>query len=275
VAIAVESETERRSLEALADELTLLSARQAAGEAEFLRVLEEFDRREGWAQWRLVSCAHWLNWRCGIDLGAARERVRVARRLRELPAIRSALTAGEVSYSKVRAMTRSATPANEETLLGYARHGTASHVEKIVRGYRSIAPDPTNGRLPKDVGDTPEATEYQGRLRHWYNAAGRLVLQIELPAEDGALALQALRAAVAAGEADPDEVDACCGADVSAETPDDPSTSTAKSPAPTAAGADVSAETSIRSAKAAQDVAKLTLSTNDPRRRAGSRTPSS
>jgi hypothetical protein len=85
------------------------------------------------------SCAHWLNWKCGIDLGAAREKVRVAGALEGLPRIAAAMAEGRISYAKVRAMTRVANEANEgneEYLLNIARCGTASHVEEVVRGYR-------------------------------------------------------------------------------------------------------------------------------------------
>ena len=86
----------------------------------------------------MQSCAHWLNWKCGINLGAAREKVRVAQALKNLPEISEKFRLGEVSYSKVRAMTRVATEKNEEYLLMIARHGTAAHVERLVRNYRKV-----------------------------------------------------------------------------------------------------------------------------------------
>ena len=70
-----------------------------------------------------LCCAHWLNWKCGVSTTAAREQVRVARALRELPQIRDAFARGIISYSKVRAMTRVATPASEEYLLMRAERG--------------------------------------------------------------------------------------------------------------------------------------------------------
>src|SRR5678809_836620 len=71
----------------------------------FLTQLREFDRVDGWHRAGALSCAHWLSWRVGMDLGAAREKVRVAKRLAELPVIDAALARGEISYAKVRAMT--------------------------------------------------------------------------------------------------------------------------------------------------------------------------
>ena len=79
-----------------------------------------------------------MNWKCGIDLGTAREKVRVAHTLKDLPQISEEFRLGRVSYSKVRAMTRVATPKNEDYLLMIARHGTAVHVERLVRNYRKV-----------------------------------------------------------------------------------------------------------------------------------------
>jgi hypothetical protein len=96
--------------------------------------LREFDERGGWHVQGARSCAHWLSWRVGWELVTARERVRVAHKLAEFPAIDDALRRGEVSYSKVRAMVRVATPANEALLLDHARLMTASQLEKLSRG---------------------------------------------------------------------------------------------------------------------------------------------
>ena len=122
--------------EALADEITTLAGHLNAAQYRFLKLLDEFDRHQGWAGPGIRSLAHWLNWKCGIGDLAAREKVRVARALRELPKIDAAFERGEISYSKVRAMTRAATPENEAQLLNIARHGTAEHMERLVRVYR-------------------------------------------------------------------------------------------------------------------------------------------
>jgi Domain of unknown function (DUF222) len=87
-------------------------------------------KRGGWDT-GFSSCAGWLTWRTGLDPGAARERVRVARALPSLPRIAQALARGELSYSKIRALTRVATPETEERLLAIGREGTAKHVERI------------------------------------------------------------------------------------------------------------------------------------------------
>ena len=122
----------------LADNITELVAHLDAGTFQLLELICEFDENEGWAGPGLKSCAHWLNWKCGMSLGSARERVRVAKALPRLTAISAAFRKGEVSYSKVRAMTRVATPEIEAALLQVALHGTASHVETQVRLYRKV-----------------------------------------------------------------------------------------------------------------------------------------
>ena len=99
-------------------------------------MIREFDQEELWRLDGICSCAHWLNWKCGIGMNAAREKVRVANALGELPKISASFSKGEISYSKVRAMTRVATADNEDYLLMIAHHGTAYHVETLVRKYR-------------------------------------------------------------------------------------------------------------------------------------------
>jgi hypothetical protein len=120
----------------LESQITEMAAHIHAATFRLLELVREFDEIEGWAGPGMRSCAHWLNWKCGINLGAAREKVRVAHALQDLPLIRERFRKGEVSYSKVRAMTRVATPENEDYLLMIARHGTAAHVERLVRQYR-------------------------------------------------------------------------------------------------------------------------------------------
>ena len=129
---------EPRRLVDLEDEITEFAAHIHAATYRLLELIREFDQREGWGGPGLKSCAHWLNWKCGIGLGAAREKVRVAHALQGLPKISAEFRSGTISFSKVRAMTRVATPENEDQLLMIARHGTASHMEKLVRQFRKV-----------------------------------------------------------------------------------------------------------------------------------------
>ena len=124
-------------LDRLGDEIAELSAHLGAATARLPGLIREFDARGGWGN-GFRSCAEWLSWRVGLDRGAAREKVRVARALGSLPRLAAALASGELSYSKVRALTRVATPETEERLLAVGRAGTAIHVERIVRGWRLV-----------------------------------------------------------------------------------------------------------------------------------------
>src|SRR5262245_15781858 len=123
--------------ERLGNEIAELSAHIEVAMARLLSLIREFDTLAGWAN-GFKSCAEWLSWRVGLDLSAAYERVRVARALPALPLISAAFARGEVSYSKVRALTRVATPETEERLLNFARCGTASHVERLTRAWRRV-----------------------------------------------------------------------------------------------------------------------------------------
>jgi hypothetical protein len=103
----------------LGDEIADLSAHLDAATAHLLELIREFDARGGWAN-GFRSCAHWLAWRVGMDRGAARERVRVTRALGALPRLADALARGELSYTKVRALTRVATPSPRLARLPFA-----------------------------------------------------------------------------------------------------------------------------------------------------------
>lgn len=182
------SSERRRRATRLGRQITELAGHLNAAQYRFLVLVEQHDREGCWIDdGGAVSCAHWLNWKCGIDLGAAREKVRVAHALAGLPAISAAMAAGELSYSKVRALTRVATADTECALLRMARNGTAVDVERIVRGYRRAQEALEVGR---------EAAQFAARTVHWYHDDdGSLVLKARLPAEAGALLVKALEAA--------------------------------------------------------------------------------
>lgn len=121
----------------LEDRLCCLAARIAAAECEFLELLAEFDARQGWGASGMKSSAHWLSWRTGMRLGVARERLRVARSLGALPLVRAAFAAGRLSYCKVRALSRVATPPTEPELVELALGATGAQLERIVRAWRT------------------------------------------------------------------------------------------------------------------------------------------
>lgn len=189
-------------------DLVACASRLFALEAWFLRLLGAFDRREGWAGAGVRSCAHWLSWRCGISLHAAREKVRVARSLEGLPLIAEAFAAGRVSYSKVRAVTRVATPQDEGMWLDLAESGTATHVERITAGYRRATDHGAEGDgAGKDSSDA-ESAPVTGEVHRRYLPDGRVELRLVLTPEDAALVVQALDVASPAdAELHPDAAD--------------------------------------------------------------------
>ena len=173
--------------ETLGQEITLLAGQINAANHRLLKLIAEFDRREGWSGGGTVrSCAHWLNWKCGIALGAGREKLRVAHSLDKLPLIDAAFAAGEISYSKVRAMTRVATAENEDFLLRIAQQGTASHVEKVVGKYRSV--QATNADAKESEQDNAR------KLVYYQDQDGMWIIHAKLPPEAGALVVKAIEA---------------------------------------------------------------------------------
>jgi hypothetical protein len=172
------------SVRELAAQITELAGHLNAAHYRWLSLIAEFDRRNGWSDGSTPSCAHWLNWQCGIDLGAAREKVRVAHALVKLPRVAAAMARGELSYSKARALTRVACENTEEYFLSIALHGTAAHVERLVRGYR---------RAKESEELSREAQQHVARrVSHFYDTDGSLILKARLPAEMGAIVLKAL-----------------------------------------------------------------------------------
>jgi hypothetical protein len=186
------------TLDELGDEITTLAAHIHSAMCRWLRLVAEFDAREGWAAWGCKSCAHWISWRCSIAPGAAREHVRVARRLGALPLVAEAFARGELSYSKVRALTRVDDVEKEQELLGVARSCTAAQLERAVRGYQRVV-------------RVQAARAHEERfLTLMHDDDGSILIRGRLPRDEGAIVLKALESAR--------ERRASRGEDVSAET---------------------------------------------------------
>jgi hypothetical protein len=175
-----------RPIDALGDAIGELAARLHAATYELLVLLHEFDERCGWNT-GFLSCAHWLSWRTGIAPGAAREKVRVARALADLPRVSAAMKRGELSYAKVRAITRVARPETETRLLDVALAGTAAHVERIVRAWRRV------DRI--DAARRVDERHLQRQVTTWVDDDGMLVIRGRLTPELGAVVQRALDAA--------------------------------------------------------------------------------
>ncbi|MBL4796606.1 MAG: DUF222 domain-containing protein [Oleispira sp.] len=194
----------------LADKITILAGQINAANYRFLKLIAEFDRREAWEGPGIRSCAYWLNWKCGISVGVAREKVRVARALEELPEINEAFEKGELSYSKVRAMTRAATDLNESYLLNIAQYGTAQHVEKLVGIFRTVSrvEDFAGSDAISVMGELDESVVvsddefdqrreqklYESRSVSCYqDDEGMWIINAKLPAEEGGLLVKVLQ----------------------------------------------------------------------------------
>jgi len=174
---------DRVPLERLEAQICELAGHIAAATCRFLVLLGDFDARRGWESWEMPSCAGWLSWKCQMSSGAAREHVRVARALRDLPVIRAEFAAARLSYAKVRALTRIATAATEQGLAEMARPMTGNQLERFARAHRQVS----------RAGD---ATARTWRRLSWrLDDDGSLSGTFRLPPLAGAVLLQALRAA--------------------------------------------------------------------------------
>ena len=170
-------------LERLEAQICELAGHLAAATCRFLVLLGDFDARRGWADWEMSSCAAWLSWKCQMSSGTAREHVRVARALRDLPVIRAEFGAGRLSYAKVRALTRIAAPDTEAGLAELAGPMTGNQLERFARAHRQVSSvDDADARIRR-------------RLAWRFEDDGSLAGTFRLPPLAGAVLLKALRAA--------------------------------------------------------------------------------
>jgi hypothetical protein len=168
------------NVDELGQEIASLAAHLDAATHRLLECIRQFDDAHGWHQQGAVSCAHWLAWRTGLDSATAREKVRVARALGRLPAIDEALRLATLSYAKVRALTRVATPENEALLLSLALEATGAQLERLCRGYRSV--------LAADEAPAPEERSVRKRLL----SGGLVKVELVLSPDEADLVLRAI-----------------------------------------------------------------------------------
>ncbi|MHB1138675.1 MAG: HNH endonuclease signature motif containing protein [Microthrixaceae bacterium] len=180
--------------EQLEREMQQLAGHLAAATASFLVMVGEYDARGAWGDWQALSCAHWLGFRCGVGIVAAREQVRVARALRSLPVVTSKFLAGEVSYSKVRAITRVAHGNNEADLVEMAQWGTAAQIERACSALRRCQVLEDEERAIAEGEDVGRAL----RSFTWGrdDVTGDVVGRVRVPVEDAEVLLGALDAVV-------------------------------------------------------------------------------
>ena len=174
-------------LRKLGERIAELAARINSAEARMMTLIAEFDRRGGWKDGGYSSCAEWLAWRTGTKIGTARERVRTARALERLPQTADALKHGTISYAKVRALTRVATPEREAELLEFARAGSAAKLERTVRMWK---------KLSRDAELTAEQARRRSRtFSVFVDGDGMYVVKGRLEPEVGAMLMRAVEAA--------------------------------------------------------------------------------
>lgn len=152
----------------------------AQATCEFLLMLAEFDAREGVRFYEgLKSTAHWLGWACSMAAGTAREHLRVARALPELPLTVAEFGAGRLSYSKVREITRVVGRVEEEVLVEMARAMTAAQLSRTISSFRAV--------------DGSRLDQESRREARWHvREDGMVEIRAVLPAETGAELLTAL-----------------------------------------------------------------------------------
>jgi hypothetical protein len=176
-----------QSLEDLEHEVVTIFANIHAGNHRALILIAEFHRRRGWELGGHRSTAHWLHFRTGLGLGAAREKVRAALALEKLPLISEAMGRGELSFSKVRALTRVATPESEGELLEVAREMTTAELERCVRAWKHLS--------RKEEASLEKVNYRRRRLSVFPDESGAYVVRGVVTAEVGALLMRAVEAA--------------------------------------------------------------------------------
>src|SRR5215213_1200628 len=156
-------------IERLGNEIGELSAHLDSATQRLLTCIRTFDDAGGWERLGAISCAHWLAWRIGLALG-------------RLPRIDQALARGELSYTKVRALTRVATPELEERLLEVSRYATAAQLERICRGFRQVQ------AVEAGESGAPEPRSVRERVL----PSGMVKLELVLCPDEAALVLKAI-----------------------------------------------------------------------------------
>lgn len=171
------------SPEVLEAQICDLASQIAQHTCRFLELLAAFDQAGGWHHQGFVSASQWLSWRCGMTGTTAREHIRVARALPDLPLITAEFRAGQLSYSKVRALTRVATADTEPELVTVARGASASQLDRFISGLRTAG-----------VLDDVEAAYRRRRVTWRVDENGEVHLSARLSPEDGAVVIDALLA---------------------------------------------------------------------------------
>ncbi len=238
-------------VDALGDQIAEMSAHIDAAMHRLLTAIREFDSAAGWHVQGALSCAHWLAWRVGWDLRTARERVRVARKLAELPLVDEQLRLGAMSYSQARAITRVATAEKEELWVAYAKRMPASQLENLCRSYQNVqAYDQAHGAEAGAMAAAQVAAQRTVTRRTLDN--GMVKFEVVLPSDEAAIVWAALNAATAKASAEP--------------TPAEPTPAEPTSAEPPTANAPTTADRGRQRADAFMDIIQDRVRGNRPQR---------
>jgi hypothetical protein len=172
------------SIDELDTAIVSCAARINAATYEWLLLVRQFDERAGYLRWGLDNGAEWLAWRCDLSLITAKEKIRVAHALKILPAISESFSQGELSYTKVRELTRVATGDNEQNLLDFALRTTATNVAQRCRELRMGDESSINTAARAFAKRSLRIRRDPHR--------GTMVVSVELPMESGELLEKAL-----------------------------------------------------------------------------------
>ncbi len=204
--------------DALGEQIAKMSAHIDAAVHRLLTAIREFDIASGWHVQGALSCAHWLAWRVGWDLRTARERVRVARKLADLPLVDEQLRLGAMSYSQARAISQVATAKKEHLWVAYAKRMPASQLDKLCRSYENVqAYDQAHGVEAGAMAAAQVAAQRTVTRRSL--DYGMVKFEVVLPSDEAAIVWAALSAAIDTSRAEPPRADQTPEGPLPAEPP--------------------------------------------------------
>ena len=201
------------NVDALGDQIAEMSAHLDAAMHRLLTAIREFDIASGWQVQGALSCAHWLAWRVGWDLRTARERVRLARKLAELPLVDEQLRTGAMSYSQARAISRVATAEKEELWIEYAKRMPASQLDKLCSSYQNVqAYDQAHNAITGAVAGTTSGAVLAAQVAALRSVTrrsldnGMVKFEVVLASDEAALVWAALNAGIATAPTATDKI---------------------------------------------------------------------
>jgi hypothetical protein len=147
----------------------------------------EFDESDEWWASGAGTAAHWLAAQLDVCVATAREWIRIGKALRDLPALAAAFERRELSYAKMRALTRVAEPDTEVALVELGRAVPAGRLGHALAAW---------SQRHEDHAERDARHRRDRSLRHRVEADGMVTITLHLPPEDAQAVLRAVEAAV-------------------------------------------------------------------------------